>query len=239
MGLIARPPKEGGFLTYVEKVQGGFDLILDTEADADLDTIYNELNGNITNPNISSTAAIAYAKLDLTGSIVAGDLAANAVTTPKILDGAVTTPKLADEAVTPAKLALESKTIILSVPFTASSTAATFGETTLLTTPFVVRADRVLRLTVDWAALLSVTGAGIGALTTRIRSDGTEIAKRIWGYGLVGNMPIPGFGVTVLLAAGVRTLTVTAEAAGTGTATFILSAAPGNLAIMEFPLGVP
>lgn len=86
MGLISRPAKEGGFLTYAAKVLAGFTLILDTEVDADFDTMYAGFNGNITDENIADAAGIdpdkiapiPYANLILTGSIVNADIAAAA-----------------------------------------------------------------------------------------------------------------------------------------------------------------
>src|SRR5687768_2181899 len=61
--------------------------------------IVTQVNGNLENVNIKAGAAIAYSKLALTGSIVAGDIGANAVTTAKILDEAVTGAKLAQDVV--------------------------------------------------------------------------------------------------------------------------------------------
>jgi len=62
------------------------------------------LDGTIVNSDVSSTAAIAYSKLNLLSSVASTDLAANAVTTGKIADAAVTTAKIADSVVTIAKL---------------------------------------------------------------------------------------------------------------------------------------
>ncbi len=52
------------------------------------------LDGTIANIDVSTTAAIAYSKLNLASSIVVGDLADNAVETAKIKDAAVTNGKL-------------------------------------------------------------------------------------------------------------------------------------------------
>ncbi len=51
-------------------------------------------DGTIVNADVSPAAAIAYSKLALTNSIVAGDITANAITTAKIADGSVTTAKI-------------------------------------------------------------------------------------------------------------------------------------------------
>ena len=51
-------------------------------------------DGTIANADIASNAAIAYSKLNLSSSIVAGDISSNAVTTNKIQDNSVTYSKL-------------------------------------------------------------------------------------------------------------------------------------------------
>jgi hypothetical protein len=58
----------------------------------------------ITNSNINSAAAIAYSKLALSNSIVAGDITSDAVTTAKILNANVTLAKLASDSVDENKL---------------------------------------------------------------------------------------------------------------------------------------
>ena len=63
------------------------------------------LDGTIANADISSTAAIAYSKLNLTGSIATADLADSAVTTAKINDGAITSAKLSDGSIATGDLA--------------------------------------------------------------------------------------------------------------------------------------
>ena len=52
------------------------------------------VDGTIVNADINASAAIAYSKLSLGTSIAASDLAADAVTTAKILDNNVTVAKL-------------------------------------------------------------------------------------------------------------------------------------------------
>ena len=65
------------------------------------------IDGTIVNADINASAAIAYSKLSLGTSIAASDLAADAVTTAKILDANVTTAKILDNNVTVAKLSLD------------------------------------------------------------------------------------------------------------------------------------
>lgn len=52
--------------------------IIASEHNSNFDTIYSEFNGSISNTNISSGAAIAYSKLNLTGAIVNADVSAGA-----------------------------------------------------------------------------------------------------------------------------------------------------------------
>lgn len=54
-------------------------------------------DGGIVNAQINASAAIAYSKLNLAGSIVAADLASNSVETAKIADDAVTAAKIASD----------------------------------------------------------------------------------------------------------------------------------------------
>lgn len=75
--------------------------------------IYNSVsgdweNGKIVNANVDNSAAIAYSKLNLTNSIIAGDITSNAVTTAKILDANVTLDKLASNSVNSAKIVDDS-----------------------------------------------------------------------------------------------------------------------------------
>lgn len=67
--------------------------------------------GGITDGEVSASAAIAYSKLALGNSIVAGDLTANSVEASKIANDAVETAKINSEAVTTAKIAFEAVTV--------------------------------------------------------------------------------------------------------------------------------
>jgi hypothetical protein len=51
------------------------EVLLYTDLNSLMDTIYNEFNGSVSNANIDSSAAIAYSKLALTGGIVDADIA--------------------------------------------------------------------------------------------------------------------------------------------------------------------
>jgi uncharacterized protein YjbI with pentapeptide repeats len=61
-------------------------------------------DGSIMNDDINGSAGIGYNKLDLTNSIVASDITANAITSIKIADASISNSKIADNAVTTAKI---------------------------------------------------------------------------------------------------------------------------------------
>jgi len=63
------------------------------------------LDGTIINNDISSSAAIAYSKLNLSGSIVSSDITDGAIATVDLADSVITTAKIADSAITSAKIA--------------------------------------------------------------------------------------------------------------------------------------
>jgi len=102
MAVVQRPAKEGNATTYQGKVAQGYTLILASEVDADLDTIYAAWNGGADSVNIAD-GSITSAKL-AAGSVGTRELADGGVATIDIANLAVTTPKLADAAVTAAKL---------------------------------------------------------------------------------------------------------------------------------------
>lgn len=59
----------------------------------------------VVNDSVAAAAAIAYSKLNLSNSLVAGDLTNDCVQTAKIQDNAVSTAKIANDAVSDAKIA--------------------------------------------------------------------------------------------------------------------------------------
>lgn len=60
--------------------------IIASEHNTNFDTLYNEINGSLTNANISNSAAIAYSKLNLVGGIVNADISASAAIVASKLD---------------------------------------------------------------------------------------------------------------------------------------------------------
>ena len=67
MAHVVRPPKAKGHNTYQGEVAAGKRDILDSEVDADFQTIYSMVDGGLDDYNVRAGAAVAYSKLNLTG----------------------------------------------------------------------------------------------------------------------------------------------------------------------------
>jgi len=98
--------------------------------------------GGITNTEINSSAAIAYSKLALSNSIVAGDITSNAVTTAKINAAAVDKTKLASDVFDQVTItgAAGSSGAVQSSPLVRKTMVA--GESFAANTSFLVRYAR-------------------------------------------------------------------------------------------------
>lgn len=132
MAIIARPNKTTGFPNYAS----GSTTILAAEVDSDLNTVYTDHNGNITNANIAGAANIATSKVAQDGGIVTAHLASNSVTNVKMADNAINTAELAALAVTAAKLAVNATMVnFVSVAVPSFSGIVTPTETQLFTLP--------------------------------------------------------------------------------------------------------
>ena len=87
-GLINRPTKSCGTTTYTDEVANGCPTILAAEVDGDLNTIYGEFNGGISNDNVSPTAAIACSKI-ATGSCTGTQIQNGSICSAQIGDGCI------------------------------------------------------------------------------------------------------------------------------------------------------
>lgn len=77
-------------------------LIKSSEVNADFNAIYGVVNGNLDNNNISSSAGIAYSKLNLSGSITEADLSSDASISQAYIDWSDAGYITADSISTPA-----------------------------------------------------------------------------------------------------------------------------------------
>ena len=82
--------------------------------------------GSITNTQISSSAAIAYSKLNLTNSVVNADITANAVTTSKVADGTVTSAKIFDGTIVNADINASAAIALSKINITGTGSSSNF-----------------------------------------------------------------------------------------------------------------
>jgi len=116
MSIISRPPKQGGSTTYQGKVAQGFKTILASEADADLNTIYDAWNDGVDAVNIRPNAITAdkiapnqVGPRELVDNLTGADvLAVDAITARELAPDAVGTVELQNGSVTNAKLAADA-----------------------------------------------------------------------------------------------------------------------------------
>lgn len=74
--------------------------IIASEHNANFDTIYNDYNGNITNANMSGSAAISYSKLNLNDSVKNSDISSSAAIVDSKLATISTAGKVTGDALT-------------------------------------------------------------------------------------------------------------------------------------------
>jgi len=169
VALIQRPLKQGSVRTFAEKVALGFDDALDVEFDGDVDTLYAEVNGNLSDPNILNAGITASTKL-VAGSITAGVIASNAVETAKIKDLNVTVGKLAVKAGTNivgagAQVSTTWSTVETTV---ASVTMTTRGGNVLLVPalmiPIALATASAFNLTLRWYRGVTLLGNVIATI---------------------------------------------------------------------------
>ncbi len=111
-------------------------------------------DGSIVNSDINAAASIAYSKLNLSGSIVAGDLTNNAVTSAKILDGEIVNNDInASAGISFSKLAsLSSGSVLIGNGSNVATATSLTGDITVNSS--------------------GVTSIGTGKITTGMIQDG-------------------------------------------------------------------
>lgn len=161
-----------GQLTQATTIAGGDEFVIEQSGQTKR-VAASVVRGGLVNADIDAAAAIAYSKLDLDDSIVAGDLTADAVTTAKIDDDAVTTAKILDANVTPAKL---------SQPYTLATAQASTSGTSI---DFTGMPSWAKRITVMFSG---VSLNGTSSLLIQLGdSGGFETSGYVSGSGSADN----------------------------------------------------
>jgi lipopolysaccharide export system protein LptA len=179
------------------------------------------LDGTIANGDINASAGIVYTKLNLSNSIVAGDLTSGAVTSAKILDGtiadadfgtgvvtsgaiaadAVTTAKILNANVTGAKIADNTVTAVKmgTDSITSDAIAASAVGASELATDAVTTA-KILNANVTGAKIAdnTITAAKMGtsSVTSDAILDGTIANGDINGSAAIDATKISGTALT-------------------------------------------
>ena len=251
MALVNRPFKVGGTTNYVDEVALGNTTILAAEVDDDLNTLYDEFNGNIDNANIKVGANIATSKLALDGGLQTGHyadgsvtlakLAANSVDSSKIVDGSITGTDIDSETVTSDNLVPGA-----TVPHQDRDEAASTNFTTeseLMTLAAFTPADTASVMTVLVAASGQILFAAANtsvSMAMRLKRNGTtirlvELTSLLWPAAASFSGVIVPWSLSIAFLDTAQTVavtySVTFEAVVTGTATVSLS--DGDLAVVE------
>jgi hypothetical protein len=171
MSLDTRSVKTGGGTSLIDGQNAPA-----ADVDTDMTTLFNRLNGNVGNDQINASAAIAYSKVNLAASIVAGDMAAGAVVNAAVNASAdIALTKLAD----------------ISATDDAHDDTTTPGDSSAHTLPTTLSGElQQMRYAVE--------RLGLGVAASRYDATGTREAP-FWGdLPARGMQRIPGInGVTV------------------------------------------
>lgn len=180
-------------------------------------------NDTIVNADINSSAAIAYSKLNLTGSIVNADINASA---------AIANSKLANSTVTvgTTSIALGASSTVLSGLTSVTSTSFVGALTGNASTATALETARTISLSGDVAGSVSFDGTGNANIVATIQADsvalGTDTTGNYVATATAGSgISITGSG-TESAAITVANTGVLSAVAGTGVS---VSGATGNV----------
>src|SRR4030042_4978714 len=187
------------------KTWGTSDTLTAADLNAEFNNIINDYNGNITNANISASAAIAYSKLSLTGNILNADIAGGAGSVASKLaadvlkiDGAQTISGVKTfDVATKQKLVTDSDAATITFDLNAGNEhMVTLGGNRVLALSnpsvgqvFLIRLsqDDTGTRTVTWFSTIRWTGGTIPTLTTTINK------ADVFGFFCTGTGTYDGF----------------------------------------------
>lgn len=180
-------------------------------------------DATIVNADVSTTAAIAYSKLNLANSIVAADITSDAVETAKIKDAAVTSAKILDGTIATADIATAAITYAKIQNVAAdkvlgrvSANAGVLEEIATTGSGDVVRATSPTLVTPNLgtpsaAVLTSATGLPLTTGVTGIlpgANGGTGVNNGTKTITLGGNLTTSGAFATTLTATAATSVTL-------------------------------
>ncbi len=136
-------------------------------------TIYSDYNGNIDNTNIAPSAAIAYSKLSLTGSILNADVNASAAIVDTKLAQITTASKVSGTAIIGLASLPSGAGVVPTANLgsgTANSGTVLYGDQTYKTAP-----NSISNVLFQYSGQVEFTGSKVGEIvgTTLVPSAGT------------------------------------------------------------------
>lgn len=171
-GLVTRPTKTCGNLTYTDEVADGCTTILAADVDADLTAIINSGVNNITTDNLASDSVSTVKIQNL--AVTTGKLNDLAVTTGKLADLNVTTGKLANGAVTAVKV--QDATSFVQVFQTTGALVTPIGTNTSLVSQAITMGRTHVRIAVNvYGQGQTTTSAGTASYTLKLTRDASAI----------------------------------------------------------------
>ena len=160
MGIVSRTPKPSNSNLLVF---GAGKVISAAEVNADVQTLFTVVNGNLDTTNLSPAAGVLYSQLVLTDKILNSDInTAAAIDAAKLLDLSILSGKIAASAITTAKVATNA----ISKVATVASTTPKALE--LVSTPYQVLGDAALKHT---GFVIPVTCSLLWWFTADVSSD--------------------------------------------------------------------
>lgn len=248
-GLINRPNKACGTTTYVDEVAAGCGTILASEVDGDLNLIYGEFDGNITDANVAANAGIQCSKIQA-NSCTGSQIQNGSICTAQIGDGCIVNAdinatadiagsKLADGTVTGAKLAVGASVHEITLgAFTPTTIFNSTAESAALASFTITATGAPIRIDVAWIAKMFWTNGFPGSqATVRLKKDGVTLSTWVLsGIGPAGSATSPTDHFPSLLVydtptAASHTYTITVQLSSL-TDTFIINS--GYLVGLEF-----
>lgn len=161
-GVISRPVKTCGTTNFATESSAGCKTIKSAEVDSDLNTIFSDYNGNITNANVATAANISGSKL-----------ADGTVTSAKITDGTIVNADVsATAAIAGTKLGVKATVNAFgSAAVTAGLNFSTV-ETSIVSIGAIATRGSYVMVGGSWDVTAVTAGMASGTITFRVKRNG-------------------------------------------------------------------
>lgn len=211
-GLITRSTKPGSTTSFATSFSLGNTLQV-ADLDTDINTVYAEVNGNLTQANLAAD------------SVEASELADNSVASANIIDGSILNADVnASAAIVGTKLAVGAAVDQSATQVLPGVTTFTTVETIVATLPSITTRGGTVQLTGSWAyTCVATPGVLSQAVTLRVKRDAATIYTMIVqcntaisGISVWTPIPFPSYQEVPSAAAHVYTITIQSADANMG-----------------------